>query len=156
MAADELKYPEESDPKARAWARLFVASALASEHIEAALKAAGLPPLAWYDVLWVLESSDGRLRMHELAAKVVLSRYNLTRLADRLEDEGLIERVKSEDDRRGAYCVLSPAGRALRRRMWTVYKAQIEACFSSHVTLEEARVMSAALEKVRRHLRGGA
>ena len=143
----------EADPKSRAWARLFVTTALLMERVEAALKTAGLPSLAWYDVLWVLEEGGGRLRMHELATRVVLSRYNLTRLADRLEDEGLIRRERSDEDRRGAYCVLTDKGRTLRRRMWPVYKAQVDSAFSERITLEEARTMATALEKVRVHLR---
>jgi len=149
------KTSAESDPKGRAWARFFVTSALLMGHIESALKTAGLPPLAWYDLLWILENAEGgRMRMHDLAARVVLSRYNVTRLADRMESEGLIKRERCEEDRRGAYCVLTPQGRALRRRMWPVYKGEIDACFGAHLTLEEARALAAMLEKVQRGLQG--
>ena len=147
--------PVASNPKSRAWARLFVTSSLLVEKVEAALKEAGLPGLAWYDVLWVLESSEqGQLRLHELAARVVVARYNLTRLADRLENEGLITRKPCEEDRRGAWCVITQAGRALRKRMWPIYEAQVNTCFSDLITREEAIAMDGALEKVRRHLRG--
>jgi len=43
--------PAAPDPRQRAWARFVTAQALLLERIEAALAAAGLPPLAWYDVL---------------------------------------------------------------------------------------------------------
>ena len=143
------KKPAESDVKSRAWARFFVTSALLLESVETALKEAKLPPLAWYDLLWILENAEGgRLRMHDLAARVVLSRYNVTRLADRMEEEGLIAREPCEEDRRGAYCVLTAAGRALRRKMWPVYKGRIDACFGEHITLEEARALTATLEKI--------
>jgi DNA-binding MarR family transcriptional regulator len=139
----------EIDAKSRAWARFFVTSALVLEDVEAALKEARLPPLAWYDLLWILENAEGgRMRMHELAGRVVLSRYNVTRLADRMEKEGLIARERCEEDRRGAYCVLTAAGRALRKKMWPVYKGRIDACFGEHITLEEARVLTATLEKI--------
>ena len=73
------------------------------ERIETALATADLPPLAWYDVLWELEKAEqGRLRMHQIADRIVLSRSNLTRLADRLEKAGLIAREACPDDRRGA------------------------------------------------------
>jgi DNA-binding MarR family transcriptional regulator len=147
----------ESDVKARAWARFFVTAALLLDRIESALKQAGLPPLAWYDLLWILENAaDGRMRMHDLAARVVLSRYNVTRLADRMEEEGVIRRERCEEDRRGAYCALTPAGRSLRRRMWPVYKAEIDACFGSRLTLEEARSLTQMLEKVQHGLKGSA
>ena len=151
------KSASESDPKGRAWARFFVTAALLVDRIESALKAADLPPLAWYDLLWILENAEsGRMRMHDLAARVVLSRYNVTRLADRMEQEGVIKRERCEEDRRGAYCVLTPAGRTLRRRMWPVYKAEIDACFGAQLTIEEARTLANMLEKVQRNLRGTA
>lgn len=140
--------------KARAWARLYVTSSLLLERVEAALKNAGLPGLSTYDVLWVLEDSGGRMRLHELAAKVVIARYNLTRLADRLEADGLIEREPCEEDRRGAWCVLTPAGRALRRKMWPVYEAQVNESFAALITRDDANAIATALEKVRKHLRG--
>ena len=147
----------ESDPKGRAWARFFVTSALLLESVETALKEAKLPPLAWYDLLWILENAEGgKLRMHDLAERVVLSRYNVTRLADRMEEEGLIARERCEEDRRGAYCVLTAAGRALRRKMWPVYKGRIDACFGEHITLEEARALATMLEKIQGRLRGRA
>ena len=144
-----------SDPKGRAWARFFVTSALLLDRVESALKAADLPPLAWYDLLWILENAEGgRMRMHDLAARVVLSRYNVTRLADRMESEGLIRRERCEEDRRGAYCVLTAAGRALRRRMWPVYKAEVDSCFGDVLTIAEAETLIGMLERVQRTLRG--
>jgi len=137
------------DPRARAWAGLLAAHAALLETMEKRLEAAGLPPLAWYDVLWELEKAQaGRLRMHELARRVVLSRSNVTRLADRLEAAGLIEREPCPDDRRGAYCALTTAGRAMRQRMWPAYAREIEALWSSHLSRTEGRLIGEALARV--------
>jgi len=138
----------EQDPKAHAWAVLLTAHATLVEKIEAALAAGKLPPLAWYDVLWELEKADdGKLRMHELARRIVLSRSNLSRLADRLEEAGLIEREDAPHDRRGYHCVITRAGLAMRKRMWPVYKAEIERLFSRHITVEEARTIGEGLAR---------
>ena len=146
----------ETDPKGHAWALLLTAHATLVERVAAALAAAGLPPLEWYDVLWELEKAgDGRLRMHDLARRVVLSRPNLTRLADRLADEQLIVREACPEDRRGAYCAITPAGRELRKRMWPVYREAIDAEFARHVSEREAEAMSEALERVLRAGRVG-
>ena len=134
-----------SDLKGHAWAVLLTAHAVLIERIQAALAAAGLPALDWYDVLWELEKAEGRLRMHDLARRVVLSRPNLSRLADRLEDAGLVEREDCPDDARGYDLVLTRAGRAMRRKMWPVYEAEIEKLFSRHVTVDEARAIGEAL-----------
>jgi DNA-binding MarR family transcriptional regulator len=134
------------DPKGHAWAVLLTAHATLVEKIEAALAAAELPPLAWYDVLWELEKAEGgKLRMHELARRVVLSRSNLTRLADRLEGAKLIERADTPHDRRGYNCVVTPAGLAMRKKMWPVYKDAIERLFFRHITVEDAHVIGDAL-----------
>jgi DNA-binding MarR family transcriptional regulator len=137
------------DAKGRAWALLLTAHARLLEAIEADLARAELPPLTWYDVLWELEKAqEGRLRMHELAHRIVLSRSNLTRLADRLEKARLIERLDSPEDGRGYHLALTRAGRAMRKRMWPVYAAAIERLFARHLTLEEARAMAEALARV--------
>jgi DNA-binding MarR family transcriptional regulator len=144
-----VKSPPPADPRGSAWLALLIAHATLLETIEKRLADAKLPPLAWYDVLWELEkAAGGRLRMHELAQRVVLSRSNLTRLADRLEAAGLIAREACADDRRGAYCVLSAPGRAMRRRMWPVYASEIEALWSSNLTRSEGRVIGEALRRI--------
>jgi DNA-binding MarR family transcriptional regulator len=132
-----------------AWRALITANALVLEKIERALAGASLPPLGWYDVLLELSGApDGRLRMHELARAVVLSRSGLTRLVDRLEGAGLLRREPDPADRRGAYAAITEAGRATLRRMWPVYAAGIAEHFGRHLTDEEARVIASALGRV--------
>lgn len=144
-----MKKQRESDIRERAWAKFLVAHARLVEHIEAALAAAGLPPLGWYDVLWPLEQAEGgRMRMYELAEQMVLPRSNLTRLADRLEAAQLIQREPCPDDRRGAYCVITPKGRAIRAQMWPVYHAAIDQIFSAHLSEAEADGMYGALTRM--------
>ncbi len=131
------------------WPLFLTTHAVLVERIEARLVAAALPPLAWYDVLWALERApERRLRMSELAENVVLSRSNLTRLVDRLEAAGVVARERSEEDRRGAYAVITTAGRELRRRMWPVYETAIRELFESQLAATEVRHVSAALTRM--------
>lgn len=135
--------------KGSAWALLLTAQAVMVQQIETRLSVVGLPPLAWYDVLWGLERApEQKLRMSDLADKVVLSRSNLTRLVDRLEEAGLVKRERSEEDRRGAYAVLTEAGKRMRAKMWPVYQGGIRDLFEDQITDEEAGVMSAVLRRV--------
>jgi DNA-binding MarR family transcriptional regulator len=141
----------DTDNKGRAWALLLTTHATLLEQIESALADAGLPSLAWYDVLWELEKEqDGKLRMSELAERIVLSRSNLTRLADRLQKEKLIKRETCADDKRGAYCAITASGRAMRAKMWPLYSAQIDRLFSAHISTDEAKVLVTAMEKIMR------
>jgi DNA-binding MarR family transcriptional regulator len=71
-------------------------------------------PLAWYDVLLQLAEAPGhRMRMTDLAERVLLSRSGLTRLVDRLAADGLVERAACPSDARGTYTVITGGG--LRR-----------------------------------------
>jgi DNA-binding MarR family transcriptional regulator len=132
-----------------AWAMLITTNAILLERMETALKDADLPNMASYDVLWTLEKAEkDRLRMHELAQHVLLTRSNLTRLADRLEEAKFIRREDCPGDRRGNFCVLTDEGRKMRQKMWLVYKVQIDELFSKYLTASEAEAMSNALKKV--------
>lgn len=138
----------------RAWARLVAAQQLALSSIERELKAAGLPPLAWYDVLLELErAGDPGLRPFELERAMLLAQYNLSRLIDRIERAGYVERHACEEDRRGQLIAITDRGKAIRRKMWPVYARAIEAAVGRHlsakqtVTLDE--LLGALIERHR-------
>ncbi|MCW2544761.1 MAG: putative MarR-family transcriptional regulator, partial [Frankiales bacterium] len=61
-------------------------------------------------LLQLAEAPDRRLRMTELASRVLLSRSGLTRLVDRLEREGLVARAACATDARVTHAVLTEAG----------------------------------------------
>jgi DNA-binding MarR family transcriptional regulator len=143
------------DPRQRAWARFVTAQALLLERIEAALAQAGLPSLAWYDILWNLENApQGRLRMADLARRAVVSRSNVTRLTDRMESAGLVARSDCPVDGRGTVCELTARGRALRAKMWPVYKKQIDSLFGKHLEAREAESLAATFETIIDSMRG--
>lgn len=149
--------PKNDSAHSRAWGLFLFTHSLLMERIEGALSAADLPSLSWYDVLWELEKApEGKLRMHELADRIVLPRYNLTRLADRLQDAKLLEREDCPDDRRGYFLVITPAGRRMRKRMWEVYEPLIEELFSAHLTDSQAGLLGDALLSMARKLKTGA
>jgi DNA-binding MarR family transcriptional regulator len=145
---------KESDRGVQAWSHLLGAHALALRAVEARLKAAGLPPLSWYDVLLEIERAGGRIRVGELAERVVVEPYNMTRLLDRLETAGLLRREKAAGDKRGAIAVLTDRGAALRQRMWPHYRRAIVETFAAALSEREAAAMTRTLKKVIAHLRG--
>jgi len=144
---DELKSP--ADEAKSAWPAFVTAHALLISRIEERLRAAELPELAWYDVLWALERAPrGRLRMHELAEKMVITRSNLTRLVDRLEAASHVARDRNCTDRRGAFAVLTMSGRAMRRRMWAVYGPAIRELFDCHLDAVETLQMRGIFARI--------
>jgi DNA-binding MarR family transcriptional regulator len=100
-----------------AWRSFLQAHAVLVRRLEADLLAEHHLPLASYDVLvQLVESPERRLRMTELAQRVLISRSGLTRLVDRLEREGLVRREACDDDARGLFAVLTQDGFARLRR----------------------------------------
>jgi DNA-binding MarR family transcriptional regulator len=94
-----------------AWRTFLRAHALVTRRLEADLLAEQGLPLASYDVLvQLVEAPQRRLRMSELAERVLLSRSGLTRLVDRMEREGLVRREACADDARGLFTVLTDEG----------------------------------------------
>ena len=92
-------------------------------------------PLGWYDVLLQLaEADDHRLRMAELADRVLLSRSGLTRLVDRLAAEGLVTRAPYPGDARGLYTVLTDDGMARLRSAAPLHLAGIQRYWLSKFT----------------------
>jgi DNA-binding MarR family transcriptional regulator len=134
-----------SETVVRAWARLIKAQQRALDSIERALKAAKLPPLAWYDVLLELERAGGSLRPFELEREMLLAQYNLSRLIDRMEEAGYVERRALKEDRRGQAIVITAAGKTLRRRMWSVYGPAIQAAIGDHLSPKQIDTLSALM-----------
>lgn len=136
-------------PKKNAWIASFVAHAVIARRINEALEAAGAVSLETYGVLLALEEAPERhLRMSELADKVLFSRSGITRLVDRLERQGLIERKTCPSDRRACHAILTEKGLAAREAAWPTYAKVVNQLFASQLSEEEAHVISRAFERM--------
>lgn len=137
------------EARGRTWRTFLRAHAAVIDRMERELAEKGVLPLGHYDVLLALaEASEGRLRMHELARDVVLSRSGLTRMVDRLEKSGLLCRERCDDDRRGCYAVLTGDGMEALRHARPVYSRGIAEHFGRHLDDEEVRVLDESLGRV--------
>ena len=95
-------------------------------------------PLAFYDVLVQLaEVPDRRLRMTDLAGRVLLSRSGLSRLINRLERDGLVERAPCPGDARGTYAVLTDAGMTRLRAAAPTHLRGIARHMTGHFAADE-------------------
>ncbi len=132
-----------------AWRTFLRAHATILRRLEAELIAEHDLPLATYDVLVQLsEAPDQRLRMTELADRVLLSRSGLTRLADRLERDGLLERQACPSDARGTHAVLTDAGLARLRAAWPTHLRGVAEHVTGRLTAEEVGQLSGLLAKL--------
>jgi len=135
------------DSTVGAWTRLIRAQRCTLVSVERALKDADLPPLEWYDVLLELNRA-GPLRPRELQERLLLAQYNLSRLLDRMEKAGAVERGVCEEDARGQLVALTAAGRELRGTMWPVYAAAIQQVIGTRLTGPQAKQLSDLLGRL--------
>lgn len=106
-------------------------------------------PLASYDVLVQLaEEPGGRLRMTDLADRVLLSRSGLTRLVDRLAAEGLVARESCPSDARGTFTVITEAGRTRLRDAAPTHLRGIQDYVTSRLDAGELDTVGQLLRKL--------
>jgi DNA-binding MarR family transcriptional regulator len=142
---------EPSDAVTDAWVRLVRAGREVVGQIEAELRGADFPSLSWYDVLLHLKRRpDGRSSPREIEDAGLLEQYNLSRLLDRMETEGLVRRVPYPGDKRRQLVEITEEGRSLQRRMWGVYGPAINRSIGEKLTDEEATHLAALLLKLMR------
>ena len=136
-------------PHQIAWRSLARTHAAVSGRVQEGLTEAGLPPLAWFDVLATLAEAGGAMKMGELADALVITRGGLTKLVDRLVKAGLLERTFCEEDRRVSYATVLPAGTELLNEMLPVVSAELQVAFGANVTVGEAEQLTETLDRVR-------
>ena len=140
---------EPSDETVTAWTRLVRAEQAVLAKIEAELKAADLPPLSWYDVLLELGRAEhGRLRPLELERRTLLAQYNASRLIDRMETAGLVERQPHPADGRGQLVAITAEGRAMQKRIWKIYGPAIAEHVGKKLRPAEATELARLLQKL--------
>jgi DNA-binding MarR family transcriptional regulator len=132
-----------------AWIALNRAQQTAQLKIERALREAGLPPCAWYDVLWELDrAGEAGLRPFEIERQRLIAQSNISRLIDRLAEQGYVARAPCEEDGRGQRVVITKAGREMRKRMWPVYASAIGEAVGRRLSERDAATLGALLGKL--------
>jgi DNA-binding MarR family transcriptional regulator len=141
--------PSPDDPRLRAWVAFLQAYAVVTRRLEAELQAERGLGLADYDALVQLAvAEDRRLRMSELADRVVLSRSGVSRLVDRLEADGLVARRACPTDARGSWAELTPAGLDRLRTAAPVHLRGVDEHFLSPIAEADREGLVRALEGV--------
>ena len=123
-----------------AWKGLLRVHASLMKSLDAELEATHRLPLSSYEVLIQLaDAPDHKMRMCDLADSVLLSRSGMSRLVDRLERDGLLERAACPNDARGSFAVLTPAGHELISAARPTHHEGVRRAFLSHFSEEELR-----------------
>jgi DNA-binding MarR family transcriptional regulator len=137
----------------RCW-RLFFESAMALiDVLDTELERDAGISQRWYDVLVHLEESPDGIQMNALADRILYSKSGFTRVVDRMEEAGLIQRVRPENDRRTILVVVTDVGTATLQRARRYHRDGIERHFAQHLTSADVKALTKALEKVSAHAR---
>lgn len=132
-----------TDREFDAWGGFLRTHAMLVRELDAELAQAHGLPLSSYEVLLKLvNADDGRLRMSDLADAVWLSRSGVTRLVDRLERDGLVERRACPSDARGAFAVITDLGRQRFAEAQATHLAGVRARFLCHFDEEDQQALS--------------
>ena len=136
-AADPLT-PEEL----AAWRGMLEVHAEVTRALDEEMRTEHGLPVSSYEVLMFLAGApDHRLRMSEIADRVLLSRSGLTRLVDRLVQLGYVTRCSVETDGRGAYAELTDAGLAKFRSAARTHRNGIRRHFLDRLPAADQRAL---------------
>ena len=131
------------------WRAFIRAHATVTSRLERELEDARGLTLSELDVLLTLDRAPDRtLRLNDLASRVLLTRSGITRLVDRLEDEGFVVRRVCPSDRRGFNAVLNGSGKAAIRRTIGTHLRGVAAAFADHIDDRARPVVRDVLERI--------
>jgi DNA-binding MarR family transcriptional regulator len=102
-----------------------------------------------YNVLRIVRGRQPeRPTCSDIKARLLDRTPDVTRLVSRLQDAGLVERHRSEEDRRAVEVALTPEGQDLLRRLDPLVEATIDRLMQ-HLSPEEQAALSGLLERTR-------
>ena len=132
-----------------AWGGLLRTHAQLDRVIDADLRAHDGITHVEFEVLLRLSLSDrARMRIQDLATTSLLTRSGMSRLLDRMERAGVIERQAAPEDGRGAYAALTDQGRALFDQASARHITHVRSIFHSRLTPEELDTLAVIWAKL--------
>jgi DNA-binding MarR family transcriptional regulator len=146
---DDLPEPEAFSPaEFLAWRGLIRLRESVAREIDERLGRAGLISLADYGVLITLVTEPALgLRMSELAARRMLTPSGISRVVDRLEEQGLVRRKPDPADGRAAFAALTRRGLKALRRAQVVHHAAVRELFVGRLSADELEQLAVLFEK---------
>jgi DNA-binding MarR family transcriptional regulator len=103
-----------------------------------------LPLIEWTALMRLSEAPQQQMRMGELAIACELSLSGMSRVVTSLVGQGMIERVRCDNDARGWSAVLTDAGLTRLERAWPSNLASVRRHFLDHLEgIDLARLASA-------------
>jgi len=128
MTAEMRPAPADAPSKGRLrlWLRILKVSRLVEAELRERLRAEFGSTLPRFDVMAALHRSEKGMKMSELSGVLKVSNGNVTGIVDRLVDEGMVERVAVEGDRRATRVRLTAAGRTRFETLAAAHEAWVD------------------------------
>jgi DNA-binding MarR family transcriptional regulator len=146
---------EPRDPRLEPWRAFLLAHARVFRRLDEELRAEHDLTIGEYDaLLTIAQAPERRIRMRQLADEVILSKSGVTRLIDRLVDDGLVERSACLADARGAEAVLTDRGLARLRAASTTHLRGIDEHFLAILDPADLAVVERTMSSVARQAGG--
>jgi len=138
-----------SDQRVALFALLLETNARLSKSLGLELETTCHLPLAWFEVLLQLRKSpEGRLKMNQIADAIVHSTGGTTRLIDRIEEAGLVERQHCPNDRRAIHVAITAAGNQKLDEALGVHLDYLRDNLTSRLSDDERATLSTLLTKL--------
>lgn len=136
-------------PQMEAFRDLMRAQAELGRRLDRDLRAEAGLSIAEYVVLLTLRyAPEGSLPVGDLSCEVHLTKSGVTRLVDRMERAGTVQRVADESDRRSVRANITEKGRDRLRKAWPIHRRGIDEYFGSRLSDAEAATLSELLGRV--------
>jgi DNA-binding MarR family transcriptional regulator len=134
---------------AETWESLFRAQVSIARRLQADA-VFGEVSMREYDVLFNLSRCpSGWLRLNELNEHVLLSQPSISRMVERLERQGLVQRRTVQEDKRGVLIGLTDAGRELQRRIGRQHVRDIDELVGTSLSAAELEQLRQLTDKLR-------
>lgn len=137
---------------AATWEALFRSQVAVMRRLQAGQEFADIS-LREYDVLFnVSRCPGGKTRLNSLNEVLLISQPSLSRMIDRLQARGLVERHTAPDDQRGVLVSLTEAGREAQQRIGKEHVRHIHELLGSTLSEAEMLELQRITEKLRANL----
>ena len=141
--------PKQTQPAVKALGHLLGAHATLTGQLSARLVEEHGLTLSEYEVLFLLSrETDHAMRRIDLSREVRLSPSGITRMLDRLQTTGLVEKGACAQDARVTYAVLTDAGMRKLRECAPDHLAAVERLIGERLGDEEVEVLSKLLGRL--------
>ncbi len=134
--------PADHEAELRLWLRLLTCTTLIEGEVRRRLREAFDVTLPRFDLMAQLDKAPNGMTLGELSKRMMVSNGNVTSLAERLVEQGLLDRRASPNDRRAQIVSLTAEGRRVFRQMARTHEDWIAQLFAGLDAAEIEQLMA--------------